>query len=273
MKISFIGAGSMAEAMIAGLIQKEICPAENVFVTNHSNKERITELHQRYGISSTYNMETLLHNTDIIIFAVKPKDASKALENIKPYLQKDAFFVSVMAGISLHFIAEKLELECAIARAMPNTSATIGKSATALVYNPFVSDEQKELANKVFAAIGMTAVVEEEQLDAITGLSGSGPAYIYYIVEAMEKAAQQNGIDKHIAKSLIIQTLLGAAEMLQTSDQDAAELRRLVTSPGGTTEAGINVLQQMGTEEAIIQCIQAAKEQSKALRHLHESSK
>ena len=154
---------------------------------------------------------------------------------------------------------------------MPNTSASVGKSATAITFNELVSDEQRELALSIFSAIGTTAIVEEDQLDAITGLSGSGPAYIYYVVEAMEQSAKDIGLESETAKQLIIQTLIGAAEMLSSSGKDAAKLRKEVTSPGGTTEAGIEVLRQRGVEEAFIQCIKTATEQSKKLGQLNQS--
>ncbi|MBS4176422.1 pyrroline-5-carboxylate reductase [Lederbergia citrea] len=271
MKISFIGAGSMAEAMIAGLIEKKICRQDSIYATNRNDQVKMAELEQQYGIRTTYEMEELLRDADMIVFAVKPKDAGEALSKIQPYLNSNAFFVSVMAGIPIDFIENKIKTKCAIARAMPNTSASVGKSATAIAFNELVSNRQKELAISIFSAIGMTAIVEENQLDAITGLSGSGPAYIYYIVEAMEQSAQEIGLERETAKQLIIQTLIGAADMLSSSGKEAADLRKAVTSPGGTTEAGIEVLRQKGVEEAFIECIKAATEQSIKLGHIHQS--
>ncbi|MBS4199584.1 pyrroline-5-carboxylate reductase [Bacillus sp. FJAT-49732] len=271
MKISFIGAGSIAEAMIAGLIEKNICNRENICITNRNNKLKMTELEEKFGISTTYDMNELIHNADMVIFAVKPKDANEALDKIRPYISENTFFVSVMAGISIEFITDKLKTNCAIARAMPNTSASVGKSATAITFNPFASNRQKEMALSIFSAIGITEEVEERQMDAITALSGSGPAYFYYMVEAMERAAEQFGLEKDTSNKLIIQTLLGAAEMLSVSGKKAADLRQEVTSPGGTTEAGISVLQQTEMQEAFVACIQAAYEQSKQLGIMYES--
>ncbi|RWR15056.1 pyrroline-5-carboxylate reductase [Siminovitchia fortis] len=271
MKISFIGAGSMAEAIIAGLIEKNICRGKDILVTNREDRAKLEQLERRYGIRPTYDMEGLIKGADIVIFAVKPKDADAVLQKIQPYIQMDTFFISVMAGISIAFMEEKLKVPCAVARAMPNTSASVGKSATAVSFNQRVSDQQKKLAATVFSSIGITAVVEENKLDAITALSGSGPAYIYYVVEAMEQSAREIGLDSNMAKQLILQTLAGAAEMLSSSDCAASELRKAVTSPGGTTEAGIEVLQRNKVEEAFIQCIKAAAEQSKRLGQIHES--
>ncbi|VEF47875.1 pyrroline-5-carboxylate reductase [Bacillus freudenreichii] len=271
MKISFIGAGSMAEAIIAGLIEKNICQGEDILVTNREDRTKLEQLEHRYGIQSTYDMDELIRDADMVIFAVKPKDADAALQKIQSYIQPSTFFISVMAGISISFMEDKLKVSCAVARAMPNTSASVGKSATAISFNHHVSENQKQLAETVFSSIGMTAVVEENKLDAITALSGSGPAYIYYVVEAMEQSAEEIGLDAGMAKQLILQTLAGAAEMLSSSDREASELRKAVTSPGGTTEAGIKVLQNNNVEEAFIKCIKAATEQSKRLGQVHES--
>lgn len=271
MKISFIGAGSMAEAIIAGLIEKNICQGEDILVTNRENRAKLEQLEHQYGIQLTYDMDELIKDADLVIFAVKPKDADYALQKIQPYIQSNTFFISVMAGISISFMEDKLKTSCAVARAMPNTSASVGKSATAISFNHRVSENQKQLAERVFSSIGMTAIVEENKLDAITALSGSGPAYIYYVVEAMEQSAKEIGLDASMAKQLILQTLAGAAEMLGSSDREASELRKAVTSPGGTTEAGIKVLQNNHVEEAFIKCIKAAAEQSKRLGQVHES--
>ena len=271
MNISFIGAGSMAEAIIAGLIEKNIAERKNILVTNREDQTKLDDLKKKYGIQPTYRMEELMEDTDMVIFAVKPKDAAAALKKIKPYLKEHTLFVSVMAGISLSYMENRLNVQQPIARAMPNTSASVGKSATAIAFNDSVSKHQKQLATTVFSSIGVTTVIEENKLDAITALSGSGPAYIYYVVEAMERSAAEIGLDADTAKKMILQTLVGAAEMLLTSGKEAAELRRDVTSPGGTTEAGIEVLQKENVQTAFMKCVKAAMEQSKKLGGMHES--
>lgn len=256
----------MATAMITGLLEKGIVQQEEIYVTNSGNQSKLKQLKQQYGIQVTYDIEKLIQDSNMVILAVKPKDAAQALSKIKPYFTDDLFIVSVMAGISINFIAEQLKTNGAVARAMPNTSVTIGKSATALSFNDHTTIEQQKLAISIFSAVGMTTVVKEHDLDAITGLSGSGPAYVYYVAEAMEKAAEKIGLESHTAQSLITQTLIGAAEMLAKSGKTAAELRRDVTSPGGTTEAGISVLQQQKVAESFIECIEAATDQSKKLQ-------
>lgn len=270
MNISFIGAGSMAEAMISGIIEKKIAAGNEITVLNRSNGHRITQLQEKYGIKKLTSLSELEKHTDVIILAVKPKDILTALQSIQSYIQQGQLLVSVAAGISLSFIESQLHNDVPIVRAMPNTSAMIGKSATAIAFNQSVSDAHQKMALKLFSAIGLTKVVEENQLDAVTGLSGSGPAYIYYIAEALEQAANEIGLEEQIAKQLVIQTLIGAAEMLKHSGEAPENLRKAVTSPGGTTEAGIKVLEQHSVKETFIDCVKAATKQSAVLAQTFE---
>lgn len=264
-KISFIGAGAMAEAIISGLVAQNIIEAKNIFATNKSNEAKLTRLHEAYGITGTRSVEDAMKGANIVVIAVKPKDILATMQSIKPYITTEMLLVSVAAGVhtsSLEGIAAK---KVAIIRAMPNTSATVGKSATGICTNQYTTDEQREAAITLFETVGSVAVVKEDQLDAVTGLSGSGPAYIYYVVEAMEKAAEEIGLESETAKQLILQTILGAAEMLKYSPKSPATLRQEVTSPGGTTEAGLNVLQSHQVREALISCIKEATEKSKKM--------
>ncbi|WLR56442.1 pyrroline-5-carboxylate reductase [Mesobacillus subterraneus] len=267
-KLVFVGAGSMAEAMISGIGASGLLPGEQIWVTNKQDTDRLHTLEQRYGIKATYDSGALFKDADAVVLAMKPKDAAAAIEEVKSYLPEGTLVISVLAGISIETIESAAGKSLAVARAMPNTSAAIGKSATALAVNSLVNEMQKTLVQELFNTIGMTTNVEEYQLDAVTGLSGSGPAYIYYLVEAMEKSAAEIGLEKQTAKQLIIQTLLGAAEMLTKSDKEPAQLRFEVTSPGGTTEAGISILEQHGVQTAFVSCIKEATAQSKRLGQL-----
>lgn len=264
-KLVFVGAGSMAEAMISGIGASGLLPGKQIWATNKQDADRLRILEQKYGITTTYDLGQLFENADAIVLAMKPKDAAIAMEEIKHYLTEGMLVISVLAGVAIEAIEAAAEKSLAVTRAMPNTSAAIGKSATALAVNSHVSDAQRKLVQELFNTIGLTTFVEEHQLDAVTGLSGSGPAYIYYLVEAMEKSAAEIGLEKQTAKQLIIQTLLGAAEMLAKSDKEPAQLRFEVTSPGGTTEAGIKVLEQNGVQSAFVSCIKEATAQSKKL--------
>jgi pyrroline-5-carboxylate reductase len=267
-KLVFVGAGSMAEAMISGIGASGLLPGEQMWVTNKQDTNRLKTLEQKYGIRATYDYGELFYDADAVVLAMKPKDAAAAIEGIKAYLTDGILIISVLAGVSTEAIEAAAGKSLAVARAMPNTSAAIGKSATALAVNEHVTGMQKMLVKELFNTVGLTAIVKETQLDAVTGLSGSGPAYIYYLVEAMEKSAAEIGLEKQTAKQLIIQTLLGAAEMLAKSDKGPAQLRFEVTSPGGTTEAGISILEQYSVQSAFISCIKEATAQSKRLGHL-----
>lgn len=264
-KIALIGAGSMSEAMLAGIVENKLIDSQHIWVTNRSNKKRLSTLHEKYGVSTTYELDELLDGADIVILAMKPKDAATSIEQVRHLLQPDMMIISVLAGVSMDSIEVLAQKQLAIVRAMPNTSAAVGQSATAIAVNSKVTDQQRQIVQMLFDTVGMTVFVEEAQLDAVTGLSGSGPAYIYYLVEAMEKSAVEIGLEREMAKQLIVQTLLGAAEMLSKTTKTPQELRHAVTSPGGTTEAGLKILAEHGVQEALVECIKEATAQSKRL--------
>ncbi len=265
MKIAFIGAGSMAEAIMAGLLKQEICAKEDITVTNKQDQHRLENLENKYGVTIMENKEATVKDADVIFLAMKPKDAKDGIQAIKSYVKKEQLIVSVLAGISSEVIQDLFEQDVPVIRSMPNTSAAIGLSATAIAKGDFAKDEDLVLVQSLFSAIGLCTIVEEDQLHAVTGVSGSGPAYIYYIAEAMEKAALAQGLDVDVAKKLVSQTLIGAAHMLQETDKDAAVLRKEVTSPGGTTQRGISLLDERKVSEAFESCIEGATERSREM--------
>ncbi|MBB6444792.1 pyrroline-5-carboxylate reductase [Bacillus benzoevorans] len=264
-KLAFIGAGSMAEALISGMVENKLLEPQNIWVTNRSNEERLNELKTKYGVSTSYDTADMLKEVDAVLLAMKPKDAAQSLTAIKHLLSDRTMLISVLAGVSLVSMEKLVGKAMPIVRAMPNTSAAIGKSATGFAVNEHVSAEQIELVQKILQTAGIARLVQEEQLDAVTGLSGSGPAYIYYLFEAMEKSAVDLGLEADLAKDFIVQTLMGAAEMLATSTKSASQLRKEVTSPGGTTEAGLNILAEHEVDKAVMECIKTAAEKSKSM--------
>jgi pyrroline-5-carboxylate reductase len=264
-KIVIVGAGSMAEALISGMVENHLIDSKNIWATNRTNENRLQTLNDQYGITITYDLEKLFTGADLVVLAMKPKDALSAIKQIRRHLTKQMLIVSVLAGISISTIEELTGKPLAVARAMPNTSATVGKSATAIAVNEIVSSNQLNHIKHLFSTVGLTTFVPEEQLDAVTGLSGSGPAYIYYLVEAMENSAVEIGLERQIAKELIVQTLVGAAEMLKSTTKPSNQLRQEVTSPGGTTEAGIQILEEHKVQHAFVACIKAAASHSKKM--------
>lgn len=264
-KLAFIGAGNMSEALISRIVENKLMKENQIWVTNRSNKEKLKNIQDQYGVNISYDQKEILDRANIVILAMKPKDAAQAIEQIKPYLTNQMLIVSLLAGVSIQSIEMLAGKPVPIVRSMPNTSAAIGQSATAVAVNEKVSKEQMEQVKTMFDTVGMTVFVKEEQLDAVTGLSGSGPAYFYYLIEAMEKSAMELGLEKELAEALILQTIMGAAGMVSKSTKSPEQLRKEVTSPGGTTEAGLKVLANYHVQEAFTECMKEAAEKSKQL--------
>lgn len=262
MKIVCVGAGSMAESMIHGWINKRIMKPEDISVMNRSDQERLEFLHDEYGVNIVDEDKTELKNANFILLAMKPKDVAAALVGIKKKLTGKTVIVSVAAGVSINTIQSHVG-DFAVARAMPNTSAQVGKSATGVAWSKFVTVDQQHELRKLLSSIGSVTVVEEEQLHAVTGVAGSGPAYLYYFAEAMREAGVANGLSAADSKKLVRQTFLGAAEMMQ--QEDFSELRIKVTSPNGTTAAGLNSLADNNFKEIVEQCVSAAASRSREL--------
>lgn len=240
-RICFLGAGSMAEAIIRGLVDGRRVQADHIIAVNRSNKQRLEELQQHYQIQTAGNeeKESAVKQSDIIVLAMKPKDAKQALHDLQPYLRDDHMIISVIAGLSISAIQTMTGKKLPVVRTMPNTSSTIGLGATGISLSSETNEAQKQIAVEIFDSIGIVKLVDEEKLDMVTGLSGSGPAYIYYFIETMTTAAVEGGLSKDDAQELAVQTVLGAAEMVKQTKEDPATLRRKVTSPGGTTRSCI----------------------------------
>lgn len=264
-KIAFLGAGSIAEAVIGGLLEARLVEGKNITVSNRANTDRLMYLQNKYDVNGTHNKEELLRSADIIFLAMKPKDVVEALTEVREYVTEQHLLISMLAGVSTSAMTHLLGKNTPIVRSMPNTSAAILKSATAICPSAHATTEQLNLARQLFEAIGTVSIVEEEQMHAVTALAGSGPAYIYYMVEAMEQAAREVGLEDEVAKSLILQTLSGAADMLLTTEKHPSVLRTEITSPGGTTQAGIETLQSHDFKDAVVQCITRATARSREL--------
>lgn len=262
MNIVCVGAGSMAESMIHGWINKRIMKPEDIAVMNKSDLERLESLRDEYGVHIVQKERVELRDADFILLAMKPKDVEAALSDIKEHLSGNAVILSVVAGVSIETIQRHVG-NLPVARAMPNTSAKVGKSATGVAWSKLVTlDQQHDLRN-LLSSIGSVTVVDEAQLDAVTAVAGSGPAYIYYFAEAMTEAAVANGLSPADAKRLVRQTFAGASDMLQ--HEDFAVLRRKVTSPNGTTAAGIAALERNDFKGIIGECVKDAASRSQAL--------
>lgn len=263
--LGFFGAGSMARAILDGLIEKQRTDRKKIFVINHHNQKRLSQFAQQYQLHPDQLQKEKVVSADIIFLAVKPVDLFDLLKEFGPKFHKGQCIISVAAGIRLECIEAFLQDEVAVIRTMPNTSSAIGQSATALAAGKWASEQDIELAKQIFSSMGMVLTIEEELMDAVTGLSGTGPAYFYYMVEAMEAAGVKVGLSQQDARKLTLQTILGAAHMLCETGQEAKQLREAVTSPNGTTMAALKVLKEYRFEEAIEQAVQKATERSAEL--------
>lgn len=264
-RIGFLGAGSIVEAMLDGIIKKELLPQDQILVTNRSNDEQLDKLSKRFGVQTTRDMDLLMKQSDILILAMKPKDSQEACLALREQISERHLVISLIAGVATELLTDWLNTSCPIIRTMPNTSSAVGLSATGISQGQFATKEHLALASKIFESIGAVYAVPEAELDIVTGLSGSGPAYIYYLVEAMEGAGAQAGLSPVMARQLTVQTLLGAAHMLIHTSEEPAVLRRKVTSPGGTTQAGLEVLEHYEVKQAISSAILRATERSREL--------
>ncbi|AIQ64590.1 pyrroline-5-carboxylate reductase [Paenibacillus stellifer] len=267
-QIVFHGAGSMSEAIVRGLIARSVVHADHIVMLNRSNSERLAELRSRYGVTGSNDpaqKDDYLASAPIIVLAMKPKDAAAALRALGPILKDNQLIVSVIAGLSIRTIQGLLGRKQPVVRTMPNTSSSIGLGATGIAFSKEVSEEQRRLSLNIFEAVGITAVIDEERMETLTGISGSGPAYIYYMMEAMIAAGIRGGLTKEQSAELTIQTVLGAARMVQQTGEEPAALRKKVTSPGGSTQAALEVLDKGNFFETIIAAVSRCAERSREM--------
>ena len=271
-KIVFVGAGSMAEAMIAGLLSNKIVNPNQIWVTNHSNNARLTELNERYGVQTTRDYHKLFEASTVVILAMKPKDVEASLNTITPFMSEEQLIVSVIAGVSLTFIEKAFKRSIPVVRAMPNTSATVMQSATAITAGTFCDKKHIDKATAFLSSIGSVTFVQDEyDMHAVTAVSGSGPAYVYYLAEALQESATTQGLSEQMAKELVIQTFAGAENILQSQNDKPKKLRLAVMSPGGTTEAGIRALEERQFKDAVNACVKAATTRSQQLESMYRN--
>ncbi|MEG6617065.1 pyrroline-5-carboxylate reductase [Peptococcaceae bacterium 1198_IL3148] len=261
----FVGAGNIAESIMKGLLSTEQIRPGEIWVTNRSNTQRLQFLRQYYGIVPVTDKKAAASEANIIVLAIKPQDVFSVLAELKDSITENHLIISVLAGITTTLIEDTLGIKVPVVRAMPNTSCAVLESATGLTSGQYVSPEQLELAKEIFTIVGEVVVFDEELLDAVTGLSGSGPAYIYYLVEAMEKAGEATGIPRELARPLVLKTLIGAARMLIETGENPEVLRKQVTSPNGTTMAGLKELERYNFQQAIEHAVVSATNRSKEL--------
>lgn len=262
--ITLIGSGVMAEAMIVGMLRRQITPP-NCIRTSDPKPDRGEELRAHYGVTPFTDNVAAAKGADVVILSVKPQRLEKVLAGLKDRIPEKALVLSIVAGAAMQTIAQGLN-RTSIVRAMPNTPAQIGEGITIWTASPDVSPEQQEMARQVLGALGQEIFVEEESyLDMGTALSGTGPAYVFLFMEALIDAGVHLGFPRRIAEQLVVQTIRGSVDFYSANKQHPATLRNQVTSPGGTSAAALYYLEKAGFRTAISRAIWAAYERSQEL--------
>jgi pyrroline-5-carboxylate reductase len=263
-KIAIIGCGNMGEALVAGLLADGAATPAGLWVTDVVT-DRLGALKQRYGIRTGSDNSEAASWADIVILAVKPQVMDGVLDGLKDRLSESTLVISIAAGVPLPRIAARLGGTRKLVRVMPNTPCLIRAGASAVAFAPSVSAEEQARAIRLFESVGKVVVVEERLMDAVTGLSGSGPAYVFQIIEALADGGVKMGLPRDTALTLAVQTVLGAARQLIETGEHPARLKDKVASPGGTTIAGLHALEEGGVRSALIAAIEAATKRSEEL--------
>jgi len=266
--LGVIGAGNMGEALIRGALKTGVMQRERI-VASRRTAPALQGLQETLGVATTTDNAELLRSSDVILLCVKPQGFRELIEATRASFRPDHVIISIMAGIGTQQIEDAIGLPLPIIRVMPNTPALVGEGMSPYCQGRHANGEHALLTAELFSAVGKTVHVEEELMDPITATSGSGPAYMFYLVENMQKTAQQMGVPEHLALALVQQTMLGAAKLLMESQNTAMELRRKVTSPGGTTAAAIAQFEEGGLEKLVDSALRAA---CKRAEELGESS-
>ncbi len=261
--IGFIGAGNMAEAMIRGLLRGQDFDAKSVFASG-PREERMHELREKYAIDATTDNSTPA-KAEIVVLSVKPQILSRVLDEVADAINPEALVISIAAGVPVAAIQARLASGTRVVRAMPNTPALVDAAATAIAGGEHARESDLAEAKKIFDSIGLTVVLEESQLDAVTGLSGSGPAYVFLILEALADAGVKVGLSRRTSQLLAAQTVLGSAKLLLETNEHPGRLKDMVTSPGGTAITGLHTLEAGGVRTTLMNAVEAATRRSREL--------
>ena len=267
-KLGFIGGGNMTEALLKGLLASSSVGPKDILVSDLLS-DRLEYLNKEYKVKITDDSRKLVQKSDILILAVKPQVVSKALESFSDLMDSHKIIISVAAGISINFIEDILNRKgknkISVIRTMPNTPALVQEGATAICGGGHSSKLDIKIAHHIFKAIGQTVAIEETHMDAVTGLSGSGPAYIFMIIEALSDAGVKVGLSREVSNILTIQTILGSAKLARDGGKHPGELKDMVTSPGGTTISGLHMLEEGGVRTALMNAVERATQRSREL--------
>lgn len=262
-RIAFLGGGQMAEAMIGGLLEGGLCQPDSLWASDPV-ADRCDRLKSQFGIRVGRDNRQAVSWSEIVILAVKPQVLSQVMQEVGTQL-RHTLVISIAAGVSIYAIRDQAGGLRRIIRAMPNTPALVREGMTALAFDPEISEDDRQTARFIFEAVGRVVSVEERLMDAVTGLSGSGPAYVFQAIEALADGGVKMGLPRQTAELLAAQTVLGAAKLVLQSGEHPAKLKDRVASPGGTTIAGLHRLEQGGFRATLMGAVEAATKRSQEL--------
>jgi len=261
--IGFVGTGNMGEALIRGLIDAGVVAAPQILGSD-PRADRTAELEEKYGIRTTQDNTEVAREAEILILAVKPQVMERVLEEIGSAIHARALVISIAAGVPLAAIEARLP-QARVIRTMPNTPALVGAGATAIAVGGHATEDDLKAARRIFDSVGITVALDEAQMDAVTGLSGSGPAYVFLVIEALADAGVKVGLSRHHAQALAAQTLLGSAKLLIETNEHPGRLKDMVTSPGGTAIVGLHTIEAGGLRTTLMDAVEAATRRSREL--------
>ncbi|WP_402372756.1 pyrroline-5-carboxylate reductase [Isoptericola rhizosphaerae] len=262
-RVAFLGTGTMAEAVLVGALRSGLAPSD--VVATARRPERGAELAERYGISTTADNAAAATGARVVVIGVKPKDVGGMLDSVVGALEPDTVVVSVAVGLPLAFYARHLPATQPVVRTMPNTPAQVGAGVTAVVPGPTAAEADVALVEALLAGTGETLRITEKEIDAFGALAGSGPAYVFYVVDAMAEAGVLLGLTRDVARRLAVQTVLGSGRLLAETGEHPAILREKVSSPGGTTIQALKRLDDGGVRAAFLTAVEAARDRSREL--------
>lgn len=256
--------GNMGQVILTGILNSQLFEPENILVYD-VNYDKADMVKKKYGVQWAATNQCLIEQSNVVILCIKPQTVTNMLQSITLSGWEHKLLISILAGVHIKTLAQLTADKMPITRVMPNTPCLIQAGISALAFNEYVSQKQKELVINLFRAIGETCVLDEELLDAVTGVSGSGPAYIYMMLEAMIDGGVKMGLPRDVSRQLAIETMLGAAKMVKQTGKHPGELKDMVTSPGGTTIAAVASLEENGLRTALIKAVEVATTKAKQL--------
>lgn len=270
-QVGLVGTGNMGEALIHGLLHGHLCRPDQILCSD-VRPERLKAIREKYGVKGTSHNTEVVKQSDIIILAVKPQIMKQVVDEIAKYLDLSKLIISIAAGVPLEAIESCAKKELKLIRVMPNICVSVREGVSAIAGGKHTQREDLMLAKTIFDSVGKSLFIEEDLLDAVTGLSGSGPAYIFLIIDALADAGVKVGLSRDDTLILASQTVLGAAKMLIETGEHPGKLKDLVTSPGGTAIAGLHTLEEGGLRTTLINAVEVATQRSKVLGEMMKNN-